>query len=317
MLLTFLIFLALFPVFLIGFILYKVDKEKESIKSMILFYGLGLFAAFLASILESIFYLSGNDLIIIFIDSFIFIALVEELAKLLCMFIGTKMVKSYDNFFDSIVFCTAVSLGFAGIENILYVLGNSFSSGSTLITGISTGLLRAFLSVPGHAIFAIYMGFFLDKFKSHKIVKDGTCGAYLALAMILPIVLHGLYDFMCLSMAYIDYSWYFILFIGYVVFLYASGIILLVLGAKKSHIRFDGAGSNGGYVYKCVSCGEILSYTVCQNCGTNNMPYIEAINKYAATYGSYPVIPQGPFKICPKCGNFSQGYFCNKCGNVL
>ena len=45
--------------------------------------------------------------------------------------------------------------------------------------------------------------------------------------------------------------------------------------------------------------------------------FIDAINKYLRTYGTYPTIPNGPFKICHKCGNFSQGYFCNKCGNVL
>lgn len=314
MVLSFLIFLSLFPIVLIGFIVYKVDKEKESIKSMVTFYALGLFSAFLASVVESIFYLKGTNLFVIFLNCFIFIGLTEEIAKLLCVFIGTKMTRSYDNFFDSIIFCTAVSLGFAGIENLLYVFGNSLD---TLSSGISTGLLRAFLAVPGHAIFAIYMGFFLDKYKAHKISRDGTAGAYLALAMILPVVLHGLYDFFCLSMGTFNSGLYFILFCLFVVFLYVSGIVLLVLGARKSHIRFDGAGTNGTPAYTCVFCGEILSYTVCQSCHKDNTPYIEAINKYIHNYGTYPKIPEGPFKICHNCGNFSQGYFCSKCGNVL
>ena len=95
------------------------------------------------------------------------------------------------------------------------------------------------------------------------------------------------------------------------------GIVLLVLGARKSHIRFDGAGTNGTPVYRCVFCGEILSYTVCQSCHKDNTPYINAINKYIANYGTYPRIPTGPFKICHNCGNFSEGYFCSKCGNVI
>ena len=308
-----LIFLSLFPIFLIGFVVYIVDKEKESIKSLIGFYLFGLFAAYMSSVVENIFYFKMDNLIFIFIDSFICVALVEECAKLLCVHIGLSFNKSYHNFFDSIVFCSAVSLGFAAIENILYIFSTSSAS---LTSGISTGLLRAFLAVPAHAIFSIYMGYFLDRYKELKYKNESGSGAYMVLALLVPITLHGFYDFFCLSMGVLNSMTFFIIFVIYIIFMYVSGIVLLVKGAKKSHIRFDGS-SNGGHVYKCVYCGSVLEYTVCSKCGGDNREFVEATNKYYSIYGKYPVMPDGQFRICHNCGNFAQGYFCNKCGKVL
>lgn len=336
MIYPFLIFISLFPVILIGFIVYRVDREKESLKSMITFYALGLFSAFVASVLENLFFLKETNLFNIFINCFIFIALFEEVSKFACFKIGTKMVRSYDNFFDSVIFCTAVSLGFAAIENILYVFRSAaIPAGVTvenefiylLTNGFSTGLLRAFLAVPGHAIFSIYMGYFIDKNKEYKFYGSGGEKAYLVLAILVPVVLHGFYDFFCLSISegelYLKNPnapfMLFIVFVVYIIFLYISGIFILYKGAKKSDLRFDGSTNRGGKgpEINCFFCGKPLHFTVCPKCGGDNTKFIEAINKYYKTYGTYPKVPSGPFKVCPKCGNFSEGYFCNKCGNVL
>ena len=309
---TLLILMAIFPILVIGFIVYNVDKEKESLKSIVIFYSLGLFSAFIASILETIFYLKETSMLFIFIDCFIFIALIEELSKYFCTLLGTKISNSYDNFFDSIVFCTAVGLGFAGIENILYVFR---SHSVSLATGLSVGLLRALLAVPGHAAFAIFMGYFLDKKNEYK-YKGKSPLLFGALAIIVPVILHGIYDFFCLTIAIIDSPIYFIIFCIYIVFLYVSSIILIVNGARKSHIRFDGV-NNMSFIFKCFNCGKALKYTVCNKCGVDNTNYINAINRYAEVNGKYPDMSNGTLKICNKCGNFSDGYFCNKCGNVI
>ena len=307
-----LLLLAILPIAIIGFIVYIVDREKESLKTLVIFYSLGLLAAFVSSVLETLFYLEETNLFYTFIDCFVFIALIEELSKYLCTKFGTKITNSYNNFFDSIVFCTAVSLGFAGIENILYIF-RSHSLG--LAAGLSVGLLRALLSVPGHAAFAIYMGYFLDKKNEYK-YQGKVSSIFEILAVVVPVFLHGVYDFFCLSFAEIDSVIYFIIFCVFIIFLYVSSIILIVKGAKKSHIRFDGANSMS-FIFKCFNCGHVLKYTVCDKCGMNNTNYIDAINRYAQLNGSYPDMTKSDFKICPSCGNFSSGYFCNKCGNVL
>ncbi|MGQ9664052.1 MAG: PrsW family glutamic-type intramembrane protease [bacterium] len=57
----------------------------------------------------------------------------------------------FDEVMDGIVHCVASSLGFATVENIIYVLDR----------GAGTGILRAFLSVSGYAFFGALMGYYI------------------------------------------------------------------------------------------------------------------------------------------------------------
>ena len=73
-----------------------------------------------------------------------------------------------------------VSMGFAALENILYV--TKF--------GISTGIIRAFTAVPAHATFAILMGYFMGKAKfSKNRIQMNLLGLFVA------TIFHGAYDF--------------------------------------------------------------------------------------------------------------------------
>ena len=54
-----------------------------------------------------------------------------------------------------------VALGFAALENFLYVMTSD----------ISTGLVRAVTAIPGHASDAIIMGYFLGYIYSIKKIK--------------------------------------------------------------------------------------------------------------------------------------------------
>ena len=335
-----LFFISVLPVFIIAIILYALDKEKEAVGTMFKYYALGLLAAVMAVILEMFVQLpTENNLLFIFIDCFFCIALVEEMAKMASLKIGLSGEKSYNNFYDSIIFSTAVSLGFAGIENVLYVLSSSMQS---LSLGLGTGLLRAFLAVPGHVIFAIFMGFFLDKAVEAR-VNGKSAGFYNFLAIAVPTVLHGVYDFFCFTLGTFDSSAYLMMFILYIVFMYVSGVVLVVIGAKKSHLPFvqnnnlynqysnnvyqnNGATYNNGFTYdnnvnvyssvnvdaynnvrSCVNCGSQITGNFCPYCGTDNSQVVSEVNPFTSASG----------KICSYCGNVSQGNFCTRCGNQL
>ena len=300
-----LLFISIFPVIFIAGLLYLLDKEKEKFGAMIKYYLLGLLSAIIAVIAELVLGIiipeDSTNLFIIAIHAFFIIAASEEIAKFICLKLGLLFEKSYDNFYDSIIFATAVSLGFAGIENVLYVLASS-----SITTSIGTGLMRAFLAIPGHAIFAIYMGFFLDKAMEAKMKRKGRFG-YTMLAIILPIILHGTYDFFCFSIAVVNSSIYLLMFVGYIVFMYISGILLIVKGVKKSHITFGGSTQNelNNSLYRqqyvgnvCCNCGKVINGSFCPYCGTFNQVQQEPSS----------------YKYCPRCGNYSGGTFCNRCG---
>lgn len=124
-----------------------------------------------------------------FYDAFVTAALPEEAMKLCMLSIIASRCKHFDEYFDGIVYAVCIGMGFAGFENILYLFGED----EWIVMGIS----RALLSVPAHYFFAIIMGSFyalsyFDK-RNQKIYK--------AMALLVPVVAHGMYDFLCFSIA--------------------------------------------------------------------------------------------------------------------
>lgn len=81
---------------------------------------------------------------------------------------------------DGIVYGATASLGFATLENVLYV-----SDG-----GLHVAILRAFLAVPGHAFLGAIMGYYVSRAK----FTGGDRRPLLVRALAIPILLHGLYD---------------------------------------------------------------------------------------------------------------------------
>ena len=93
-----------------------------------------------------------------FIKAFIVVALVEEFSKYIIVKYYAQNNREFNEPFDGIVYAVMVSMGFAALENVLYV----YQYGS------STGITRAFTAVPAHATFGILMGYFMGKAKFSK-----------------------------------------------------------------------------------------------------------------------------------------------------
>ena len=94
--------------------------------------------------------------------------------------------RSFDEPLDGIVYSVFVSMGFATVENIMYVIKYSQEG-----LGLQVGVLRMFLSVPAHAAFAVMMGYFVGKAKFHP----EKSFMLMAWGLLLSIFFHGTYDF--------------------------------------------------------------------------------------------------------------------------
>jgi RsiW-degrading membrane proteinase PrsW (M82 family) len=139
------------------------------------------------------------------VHAFLLVALIEEFSK----FIFVRWVlypnKNFNEPFDGIVYYLTVSLGFAGLENILYVMDG----------GMETAILRMFTAVPAHASFGVLMGYFLGKAKfEHKKAH------YAIYALGVATLFHGAYD----------YFW----FISYVPGIWIGAVISLIIGIVLS-----------------------------------------------------------------------------------
>ena len=89
----------------------------------------------------------------------------------------------FDEKMDGIVYAVCVSLGFAALENIMYLFSNAESY-------LSVGIARAIFAIPGHFCFGILMGYYYSLAKFYpKTPKKNK-----ALILVAPIVVHGLYD---------------------------------------------------------------------------------------------------------------------------
>lgn len=115
-----------------------------------------------------------------FIKAFVVVALVEEFSKYLIVRYFAQRNKEFDEPFDGIVYAVMVSMGFATLENVLYVYSY----------GYETGIIRAFTAVPAHATFAILMGYFMGKakFSKNRILLNLT-------GLLVATIFHGAYDF--------------------------------------------------------------------------------------------------------------------------
>ncbi|MEI7024578.1 glutamic-type intramembrane protease PrsW [Paenibacillus sp. y28] len=118
--------------------------------------------------------------------AFVISAGLEEFMKWFVMYFIVYKLAAFDEPYDGIVYAVAVSLGFATLENTIYIFLNDSS--------FSTILYRAFLPVSGHALFGVTMGYYLGKAKFNPPAHRRL----ILLALFLPILWHGLYDYILL-----------------------------------------------------------------------------------------------------------------------
>jgi RsiW-degrading membrane proteinase PrsW (M82 family) len=182
-----LLFLAIAPVMVIVLYIYFKDKfEKEPIHFLFKNFLLGAFVSvlitFVLSIIAGFVFNLSNDNSILnqFIKAFIIVALVEEFSKYVIIRYYAQTNKEFNEPFDGIVYSVMVSMGFAALENVLYVIQH----------GVETGITRAFTAIPAHAAFAILLGYFMGKAKfSKNRIQLNLMG------LLVATIFHGAYDF--------------------------------------------------------------------------------------------------------------------------
>jgi RsiW-degrading membrane proteinase PrsW (M82 family) len=217
------------PVLIFLYLIFKKDKQQEPVSLLLKCFLGGFVAAALAIVIEFLLGIGGRfidgDFSKSFYTAFIIAAGTEEVVKWL---IVRKLIwssKDFDQHYDGIIYAVFVSLGFALIENLMYVFNG----------GIHVAIMRAVLAVPGHGFFAVIMGYFLSlaKFETNK-------NKYLILSLFMPILFHGLYDFCLMYLAALGDKNP-VLSLGLVVLFTFVVIRLWIVGFKhiKLHLQKD------------------------------------------------------------------------------
>ena len=191
---------ALLPAIILLIRVYRLDQiEKEPRGLLLKLVLFGALSGVVASAAEAgLLYLLGllaprSELAYLLLENFIAVALVEELCKRWPVRRFAWNHPAFDYRFDAVVYCVFSALGFAALENILYVAEYGFA----------VAVSRALLSVPGHCFFAVYMGIYLGQAKMAERamqryyieLPDESPGQYLRASLLVPALLHGFWDF--------------------------------------------------------------------------------------------------------------------------
>lgn len=257
------IIISLLPIFLLALYFYKKDTIKEPKKLLKKLFYSGFLSALLVilfSIINLIFFPSFNNVENtsigkIFIYTFIFVSLIEESCKLFIIYKFSYNDENFDQFFDIILYSVLVGLGFACFENILYI--------STSTIALQTALLRGITAVPAHACFQTFMGYYLslNKFKNTNKTKK-----YFILSLVIPIILHGIYDFLLFSgtltevlISKTNSSFLLLTFITFLIIMYIATILKInkVVKIDKNILNEN----------NCPNCNILITDNFCPFCG--------------------------------------------------
>ena len=189
--------LALAPGAAIMLFIYLKDKhEREPLGLLLISFLYGglstILTLFISWPINALVLIKEDDVVHQFFNAFFKVALIEEFSKFFFVRFILFYNKNFNEPFDGIVYAIMVSMGFATLENVVYVYQY----------GMATGVMRMFTAVPAHATFAILMGFFLGKAKfTHRKVF-----VFSFLALLAAAVFHGSYDYF-LFISYLPGIW--------------------------------------------------------------------------------------------------------------
>jgi len=211
------------PVIIIACYIYFRDKyEKEPLRLLMKALAAGALAVIPVVLFESLFTFIGPgepSVIQAGYTAFIVAGITEETFKFLVFILFIWRNQHFNEKFDGIVYAVFISLGFAAVENLLYVTQ----------LGFDVGVSRALTAVPAHALFGIVMGYHLG---IAKMIPERRT-KHMLLGLLVPILLHGIYDFIIMS----GHPLALAIFLPYLVFLWFNGFRKMKVIAESSRFK--------------------------------------------------------------------------------
>ena len=174
------------PVLIFLFLIYNKDSIKEPIGLLMKCFFGGFLCVIIDLIIVKLIAPIGSSFSSpfakSFFDAFCQAGFPEELSKLIILYWIVWKHKDFDQYFDGIIYAVFVSMGFALVENLIYVFEG----------GMNVAIVRAVLAVPGHGFFGVAMGYYFSLAKFHNGPKKNE---FMVKCFLVPAILHSLYDF--------------------------------------------------------------------------------------------------------------------------
>jgi RsiW-degrading membrane proteinase PrsW (M82 family) len=215
---------AIAPAVALGLFLLFTDRyDKEPKRLLLLVFVLGMAVTLPTLIAENIGQMLNifDGLVGKLFEAFIVIGLAEEFFKRLVVVRTVYRHPAFNERLDGIIYCGITALGFATLENFMYILSYSAAAPDIWIS-------RALLSVPTHMLLGITMGYYLSMAKFCSL--PGLCQRYYRMSLFVPALLHGVFDFILMS----EIPLLSLLLLPFVGYLWVSGMVKLRRYYKES-----------------------------------------------------------------------------------
>lgn len=224
---------AITPGIALGLIIYLFDRhDREPVRILLKVFIMGIISVIPTIIIENIlsFFNVFAGIFGAAYTAFIVAGVTEEFMKRQVVIKNVYFNPVFNEKLDGIVYCVMSALGFATVENVMYVVF-SFSDVESI------GLYRAFLSVPAHMLFAITMGYYLSLAKFSADPEQSQF--FFRKSLTVPAILHGIFDFILMS----GIELLMILFIPFVIYLWITNLKKLntYYNDSKNNDYYDGS----------------------------------------------------------------------------
>jgi len=221
---TRLFIIALTPGIVLAFSAYLTDRyDKEPLRLLIKVFIFGALSVIPTGIVESIFssFNIFNGILGAAYTAFIVAGVTEEFFKREVVLRFAFKSHEFNEKLDGIIYAAYSALGFATIENVMYVVFRYTANPYV-------GIYRGVLSVPGHLLFAVTMGYYLSLAKFSNSQEEYQY--YLKKSLRVPAILHGIFDFILMS----EVSFLLTLFMPFVAYLWIVNLRKLNRYYKES-----------------------------------------------------------------------------------
>lgn len=228
-----LLIIAVTPAIALGLAAYFTDRfDREPLRLLIKVFLWGCLSVIPTIIVErslSAFNIFSGLLASVF-TAFLVAGLTEEFFKREVVLRIVYRSRAFNEKLDGIIYAVFAALGFATVENIMYVL---VSYSANPYVGISRGIF----SVPTHVLLGVTMGYYLSLAKFSY--NENFERMYLRKALTIPALLHGFFDFILMA----DVPILLTLFVPYVLYLWLTNLKKLNQYYRDSKERFGPGGS--------------------------------------------------------------------------
>ncbi len=181
---------------LAGYFWYEDPTRREPLELLAITFLLAILFASFAALVNTAFSPAFEFLGVVGLPLFFFlvVAPIEETVKWLAIRVHAYRDSSFDAVVDGVVYGAVAGLGFAAIENSIYIINVYLQTagagvGTQVDSAVDTAYLRAVVG-PGHVIYSAFAGYYLGLAK----FNPDNRGPIVVKGLVIAAFIHGLYN---------------------------------------------------------------------------------------------------------------------------